>query len=469
MCLLARDRGNSNKLYRSLKDDWYALDDLTGKDFLFMFTGKYHEDDYHSEVVCDNHSGCSYALRNEYFYVMNRDPSLRIDVPYDFRAREERGKFTPDLPRNHTRVVSELRKLFELSEDDIPCLVFTNLHNGENIAVRFQGQNIYDGFRLLYIEIEPLLREIDTLLSIKTNNGIVNVLEKTDKAETIRFLKHELSHIAFAMPREEGDALRECIEHKKYGKFQRDIRRMLNQYVDLSKNYTEVAENVNKIDSLYSRIDKTIQMSADCFMDSVSASAPSIEMNQKGDNSVQIANIADGATVINNFYSSSSAQSTQAICCDKLKTLVLDDDVYIARSVASCLNDTATFAADYVTNVDDLFEKATHESYDVFVIDIMMDRGSRYSISETADGWNTGISVYTELKDKYPNSIIVASSGNALPHVAEFFDAREETRFFHKREFSLDEFPKALIAFLDEIEFQNEMMSIEDETLRGTR
>lgn len=35
-------------------EQWYALDDITGKDFLFMFTGKYQESDYDSVVQGDS-------------------------------------------------------------------------------------------------------------------------------------------------------------------------------------------------------------------------------------------------------------------------------------------------------------------------------------------------------------------------------------------------------------------------------
>jgi len=183
MCLLARDTATDG-LYHSLEEQWYALDDITGKDFLFMFTGKYHEGNQRSQIWHKVSHGGDYALCNEYMHILNPEPSLSLRVPYSFHGREERGRFTPNMPKNHTRSVSALRQLFGLSEGVIPCLVFTNLYNGNNIVVSFSSNSdikLYDYFRKLYIALEDILVQINA----PNNSLALNTLYKKAD-ETIR-------------------------------------------------------------------------------------------------------------------------------------------------------------------------------------------------------------------------------------------------------------------------------------------
>ena len=56
ICLLARDTGVDD-LYQTLKAQWVALDDVTGKDFLFLFAGKHIEDDGHSGITYQGTEG----------------------------------------------------------------------------------------------------------------------------------------------------------------------------------------------------------------------------------------------------------------------------------------------------------------------------------------------------------------------------------------------------------------------------
>ena len=307
MCLLARDVGIDG-LYRLLEQQWYALDDITGKDFLFMFTGKYNEDDYHSEVNCDY-----FVLRNEYAHIMNRDPSLKLKTTYDFREREERGKFSPDLPINHTRVVSALRKTFGLSENEIPCLVYTNLHNGKNIVVPFDGDriNLYDYFRHLYIAIENNLLEInEIIMRILRCNKIAAKLPPT-----IISLREELYKIADTLAREEKDYLLDCInslsqattEEERRRKLSGSIRVKLGQYIDSMKKTfydsdlvsqilqkTEPQNSQSKLDALYDKVDETIRLSPS-FDSQSFKSDPHIALHQNG--GIQIGMVSNGGAV----------------------------------------------------------------------------------------------------------------------------------------------------------------------------
>ena len=308
MCLLARDVGIDG-LYSSLEQQWYALDDITGKDFLFMFTGKYNEDDYHSEVNCDY-----FVLRNEYAHIMNREPSLKLKPSYDFREREERGKFTPDLPMNHTRVVSALRKMFGLSENEIPCLVFTNLHNGKNVAVPFDGENIdlYDYFRHLYITIENDLVEIN-----ETIKQIIKLEKLAAKLPSnIISLKEELYKIADTLTQEEKEYLLDCmnslsqtqLEEERRKRLSGSIRVKLGQYIDsMKKTFCFDSELVSlilqksepqssqaKLDVLYDKVDEAIYLSSSFASQSVK-SKPHIALHQNG--GVQIGMVSNGGVV----------------------------------------------------------------------------------------------------------------------------------------------------------------------------
>ncbi|SPF47262.1 hypothetical protein SBF1_3820002 [Candidatus Desulfosporosinus infrequens] len=311
MCILARDRGVDG-LYSALEQDWYALDDITGKDFLFMFTGKYHDDNQQSEIVYNNLNGCSYVLRNEYFRIMNLKPSLRVDVQYDFRERDERGKFTPDLPKNHTRVITELRRLFDIPEGDIPCLVYTNLHNGQNIIVPFSGNSIYDYFRKLYISLEKVLRDINSMSDkVAEYHALKNSKEFSNSAK-IASLREELFRIANYLDEDEKNSLIDCILNMSYGKFRQDIRGKLNRYIDLSKNgdvfsdekmalilsETEQQKYLQHLTALYEQADGIIRKSVDFANESVShLPSPNVDMHQYGANSLQIGTVTNGGVL----------------------------------------------------------------------------------------------------------------------------------------------------------------------------
>ena len=270
MCLLAREADIEN-LYPKLEKQWYSLDDITGKDFLFMFTGKHQEDDANSGIW---YYGYEAVALNEFMHSFNRDLKLKYGMYHSFRNRDERARWTPELPEMQTRAISDLKKLFGLSERDIPCIVFTNLHNGVNTVLHITSNNIYGVVKDVCLEIEKLFKKIDELTeeierltSIKDSKKFNNYL-KLKQYET------DLRELADSMVEDKRVLLIEHIENLKMGNgiFCDIICKNLNAYVGLATSLKdadletferiikigEPEHSLNNLQRLYARADSII-------------------------------------------------------------------------------------------------------------------------------------------------------------------------------------------------------------------
>lgn len=313
MCLLARDRGNIDELYKTLEQEWYALDDITGKDFLFLFGGKQNIDDTHSAIAID-----AFQVYNSYLHVMNIDPSLNTNMPDVFNNREKSGEFSKDLPKNHTRAISEIRNFFGLSDNDIPCFIFVNLHNGAKIVVPFNGNNIYDYFRCLFITIEKQLRELNRLIAK------VDIYNKISTAmpNTLITARDELLKIAETITPDERTYLFGCMdtltqnknEVERRAALSREIRIKLGEYFGSVGGYhwrfifnsndiarvlmkSEPKNSMAKIDALYKEIDEIIHESSAFLSEHQQSPRATTIMHQSFGRAVHIGTIADGGTV----------------------------------------------------------------------------------------------------------------------------------------------------------------------------
>jgi len=295
MCLLSREADIDN-LYKKLEKQWSSLDDLTGKDFLFMFAGKYKEHDYKSFInhsVKYNSYGRSdfYALANEHISVMNREKSLslnvnkderkshwrgryRPDMPYNFEGREERGRYTDDLPETQTKAITELKHFFKLSEHDIPCIVFTNLHNGVNTVLQFNNDNLYSVVKGVCSELERLFSTIDELSDSIRKYYKLKQSKFYDNHIKIQQYKGELLKLSELLADEPRRKLFECMSNFTHDNdyFGEMICRRLNPFVNMSKENvgvdTEAIEKLisgdepghsqKNLNRLYSRADEII-------------------------------------------------------------------------------------------------------------------------------------------------------------------------------------------------------------------
>jgi len=290
VCLLARNTG-VDALYETLKTQWVALDDVTGKDFLFLFAGKQIEDDVHSgityEGAYDYNDHINAVAYTEFIHILNKEPRLRWGSYYDFRKREERAKYTPDLPSEQTRHILELQRYFGLSRIDIPCLMFTNLYTGVNTRVAFEGYDLYGLMNGVLCELEKLFSVIDELsLKIQQYKDIRQSKVFCDY-EKCNNLRAGLYRVAEMLLPEYRVKLIDCMESLVFGDGVVDemFLKRLNAYVGLSKSIvnadiqamdyiigknepTHSQENLKRI---YGQADNII---ANCNSEGVLASSP---------------------------------------------------------------------------------------------------------------------------------------------------------------------------------------------------
>ena len=295
MCLLSRE-ADVDDLYETLKKQWYSLDDLTGKDFLFMFAGKYEAHDYNSFIEHDVKYGSygrgeNYALANEYIRVMNKEKPLRLtvnkderrqhwkgrynpDMPYNFDGRESRGRYTDELPETQTKAITDLKYLFELSEYDIPCIVFTNLYNGQNTVLRFNSSNLYSVVKSVCLELERLFSTIDALAEEIEKYKRLKQSGYYDNHIKIQRYYSELMELSEILADEPRRKLRDCMETLTLGDefFGNIVCRVLNPFVKLSKEnenadveaieklirHEEPEHSLENLNRLYKRADEII-------------------------------------------------------------------------------------------------------------------------------------------------------------------------------------------------------------------
>jgi len=257
MCLLSREADIDN-LYENLKKQWHSLDDLTGKDFLFMFAGKYQAHDYDSFIKHDvkygDYGRTNYALANEHISVMSKGKSLqftvnkderrqhwkgryRPDMPYNFEERENRGRYTDELPETQTRAITDLKNYFSLSEYDIPCIVFTNLYNGQNTVLRFNNENLYSVVKNICLELERLFSTIDALAEEVEKYKNLKQSRYYDNHIKIQRYYSELMELTEILADEPRRKLHDCMKTLTFGDefFGNVVCRILNPYVKLSK------------------------------------------------------------------------------------------------------------------------------------------------------------------------------------------------------------------------------------------
>ena len=232
VCLLARDTG-IDSLYETIKKQWAALDDVTDKDFLFLFAGKQDR---------DTDSGITYndykLAYNDYIQSLNRYPRIEWGSDYDFRGREERAVYTDDLREEQTRQISELRDYFGLSRRDIPCLMFTNLHTGVNTRVCFSDDNLYAVMNVLLCDLEKLFVIIDELKDSIGNYGKLRSSKPFNDYVKMNSLHADLTRVADLLLPEHGAALRDCLKDLTFGDGIVDdfFCSKLNAYVGLAKS-----------------------------------------------------------------------------------------------------------------------------------------------------------------------------------------------------------------------------------------
>ena len=233
VCILCRSR-DCRYLYESIECDWQSLDSITGKSMLVLFAGNEVREDelYYSldiDKLCITDQYESYIKRyNPFATVIGNSGSIKSDLSserYNILKNHIRN-----VERNQTDAINSLREYFGISEQDIPCLVYSPLYEGKlpvrNIVVPFpEGEiDLYAYFKRLFNRISPLVDEL-----LVSEDKLENQIENTYK-----------QLVSCASKSIQCERIMQCIRDKQYLTCEQPIRALLSRYIDLCKLYKEV-------------------------------------------------------------------------------------------------------------------------------------------------------------------------------------------------------------------------------------
>ena len=229
-------------LYHNLKHSWYSLDSITGQYFLFVFAGKENitfEEQSRSKIT--DYFAKYQAVYNRFVSILNPNANIKHYVHYDWRHDKE--GYLQYVSETQTDAINSLKRFFHLSEEDIPCLVFTSLYDNERyiVPIAKTSNDLYGYFKKIFIQIDPLL---ETLKELESKEVILCQQEDSlgsqfknlslTLEDKLVLLYNEL--IEWAESNDDTDLVW-CVENRKYKKYPQPIRGTLNKYIDISKEY----------------------------------------------------------------------------------------------------------------------------------------------------------------------------------------------------------------------------------------
>ena len=185
--LIARD-ADIFELYDNLLKQWNSLDSITGRNFLFIIAGNESSEhvDENSLIYLDHSCGC--YKYNPYIKILKeRRMSLNIEDNANDLCHQE-------IEIHQTIAVNKLKEYFHIKESQIPCLVFKDISSQryKNIIIPVTEDNLYQYFKKLFNDIEPLLSELELInqqlkkrqdgnLSMKRENIISSINKEIRK------------------------------------------------------------------------------------------------------------------------------------------------------------------------------------------------------------------------------------------------------------------------------------------------
>ena len=185
--LIARD-ADIFELYDNLLKQWNSLDSVTGRNFLFIIAGNESSEhvDENSLIYLDHSCGC--YKYNPYIKILKeRRMSLNIEDNANDLCHQE-------IEIHQTKAVNKLKEYFHIKESQIPCLVFKDISSQryKNIIIPVTEDNLYQYFKKLFNDIEPLLSELELInqqlkkrqngnLSMKRENIISSINKEIRK------------------------------------------------------------------------------------------------------------------------------------------------------------------------------------------------------------------------------------------------------------------------------------------------
>lgn len=108
-------------LYENLIYSWHSLNSLTGDYFLFLFAGKENrtqEEQFQYRVA--NMFRSYQAVFNRFTRIINP----KAELTYCSRDWRRDSGYIEHVPESQTDAIESLKVMFNISEANIPCLVF---------------------------------------------------------------------------------------------------------------------------------------------------------------------------------------------------------------------------------------------------------------------------------------------------------------------------------------------------------
>jgi len=115
------------------------------------------------------------------------------------------------------------------------------------------------------------------------------------------------------------------------------------------------------------------------------------------------------------------------------KILFVDDDVYFGNSYIYALRDEG-YEVIEANSVDSALTLARTRDFDAVILDIMLPHGKFFDDFETQGGFKTGLALARELRNRLPESKVLALTMSTDPEVQEWFTSDESVAFANKRD-----------------------------------
>lgn len=156
LCLLARE-ADAERTYVQIARYWDSLHDLTGGEILFVFAGKFDEQERYASMIHNEQVGWR-VFQNKLLHFSTQH---RLTLPdFKYPNRDYNNHRYEKIVSSHTGSISELCKYFGLSERDVPSLVFTPTYRPmreKHVVIKLKQDNIYQQLKDLIVHLEGTL------------------------------------------------------------------------------------------------------------------------------------------------------------------------------------------------------------------------------------------------------------------------------------------------------------------------
>lgn len=127
--------------------------------------------------------------------------------------------------------------------------------------------------------------------------------------------------------------------------------------------------------------------------------------------------------------------------------LFVDDDVYQAQAYIDALRDNG-FDVVSCQSASDALHLAASQTFDAFILDVMMPPGDAFDAREVAGGFRTGLAIARRLVELAPTTKVAALSTSADAEVVDWFESRG--LYIDKRQTHPSRLPRLVRRILDE-------------------